>query len=72
MYKIIYNAETEQTTQEELSFEDIEMMSRAEELANEIKESNSSNIINENKISAIEKLKALGLTEEEAKALAGI
>jgi cobalamin biosynthesis Mg chelatase CobN len=72
MYKIIYNAETEQTTQEELSFEDIEMMSRAEELANEIKESNSYNIINENKISAIEKLKALGLTEEEAKALAGI
>lgn len=72
MYKIIYNAETEQTTRQELSPEDIEMMSRAEELANEIKESNSSNIINENKISAIEKLKALGLTEEEAKALAGI
>jgi hypothetical protein len=72
MYKIVYNAETEQTTQQELSSEDIEMISRAEELANEIKESNSSNIINENKISAIEKLKALGLTEEEAKALAGI
>lgn len=72
MYKIVYNAETEQTTQQELSSEDIEMISKAEELANEIKESNSSNIINENKISAIEKLKALGLTEEEAKALAGI
>ena len=72
MYNIVYKAETEQTTQQELSSEDIEMISRAEELANEIKESNSSNIINENKISAIEKLKALGLTEEEAKALAGI
>lgn len=72
MYKIVYNAETEQTTQQELSPEDIEMISRAEELANEIKESRSSTIINENKISAIEKLKALGLTEEEAKALAGI
>jgi hypothetical protein len=72
MYKIVHNIETNEITQEELSFEDIEMMSRAEELANEIKESNSSNIINENKISAIEKLKALGLTEEEAKALAGI
>jgi len=72
MYKIVHNIETNEITQEDLSEQDLEEMLLAQQLKAEYSESIASQTNNENKISAVEKLKTLGLTEEEAKALAGI
>ena len=71
MYKIVYDAETQQEIQENLSTEDLNFIETAEQISAEFKQSIFVEE-NQNKISAIEKLKALGLTEEEAKAIVGI
>jgi hypothetical protein len=72
MYKIVHNIETNEITQEDLSEQDLEEMLLAQQLKAEYSESIASQTNNANKISAVEKLKALGLTEEEAKAIVGI
>ena len=71
MYKIVYDAETQQEIQENLSTEDLNFIETAEQISAEFKQSIFVEE-NQNKISAIEKLKDLGLTEEEAKAIVGI
>jgi len=69
--KIIFNVSTGEQITVPLSQEDIDLIEQANiesiQYSNEISQQ-----INENKNSAIEKLKQLGLTEEEAKAIAGI
>ena len=72
MDKLVYNAETDETTMEPFSEEDLVLISqieqqRAIDLAN-------MPIIEEdpNKISALIKLQSLGLTADEAKAIVGI
>ena len=72
MYKIVYDAETQQETQENLSTEDLEIIALAEQASIEFKEAMALQQNNSIKESAVNKLKALGLTEEEAKAIAGI
>jgi hypothetical protein len=74
MNKIVYDAETGQTTTVPFSQKDLDLVEQIEaqreiDIENNIYPQSQNNLLKE---SAINKLKELGLTEEEAKALAGI
>jgi hypothetical protein len=74
MNKIVYDAETGQTTTVPFSQKDLDLVEQIEaqreiDIENNIYPQPQNNLLKE---SAINKLKELGLTEEEAKALAGI
>ncbi len=67
------NVNTGEIIERNYSPEEISKIQQIEEYIRQYVESNSLPITENNvKISAIEKLKSLGLTEEEARAIAGI
>lgn len=72
MDKLVYNAETNETSLEPFSEEDISLIAMIEE-QKATDAANAPAIVEDpNKVSAVAKLRALGLTEEEARAIAGL
>lgn len=72
MDKLVYNAETNETSVEQLSEEDLRLVAMIQE-QKAIDAANAPVVVEDpNKVSAVAKLKALGLTEEEARAIAGL
>ena len=74
MNKIVYDAETGQTTTVPLLQKDLDLMEQIEiqrqiDVENGVYPQTQSSLLKE---SAIDKLKELGLTEEEARAIAGL